>query len=133
MKQLFHRVKQLPLLTRLVNRVGGPLHAKGLLIWSAALMTGVLCIWEQACATRLASEIEELQCRQKQLETEIGFLRMECVTLSSRERIEEYAQERLGMCYPKPGEILRLEDGVFSPTTRPEDLAARNDDAQTSG
>jgi len=132
-KELFHRVKQLPLLTRLVNRVGGPLHAKGLLIWGAALMTGVLCIWEQVYATRLASEIEELQCRQEHVETEIGFLRMECVALSSRERIEEYAQERLGMSYPEPGEIIRLEDGVFSPAVRSEDLAARNDDAETSG
>ena len=118
---------------RLVNRVGGPLHAKGLLIWGAVLVTGVLCIWQQVYVTGLASEIEELQHRQERLRTEIGFLKMECVSLSSRERIQEYARERLGMRYPRPGETIRLEDGVFNRTVRPEDLAARNDDARTNG
>ncbi len=97
------------------------------------MVTGVLCIWEQVYATRLASEIEELQDKQEHLETEIGFLKMECVTLSSRERIQKYAQERLRMRYPKRGEIIHLEDGALSPAVRPEDLAARNDDARTNG
>ncbi len=120
-------------ITRLVNRVGGPLHAKGLLIWCAVLVTGVLCIWQQVYATRLASEIDELQHRREYLRTEIGFLRMECVSLSSRERIQEYAEERLGMRHPKPGEIIRLEDATISRTIRPEDLAAGTDDAQING
>ncbi len=126
-------MKKLQLLTRLVNRVGGPLHARGLLIWGAVLVTGVLCIWQQVYATRLASEIEELQHRRECLRTEIGFLRMECVTLSSRERIQEYARERLGMRHPRPGETIRLGDGTISRTIRPGDLAAGTDDAQTNG
>ena len=83
-------------------------HARGVVLWVAALATGMICVWEHVYASRLASNIEDLGDRKERIEAEIGFLRMECAGLSSRERIEAYATEHLGLRYPTGDEVVRL-------------------------
>jgi len=92
---------------RIVLRAGS-LQARGVLLWAAALATGMICVWEHVYAGRLASSIETLEDRRERLEAEIGFLRMECARLSGRERIETYATEHLGMRYPGGDEVVRI-------------------------
>ncbi len=94
----------------LLGAIRGSAHAKGLVLWTAALATGILCVWQHIYASRLASEIEALRNTRSRLEAEIGFLEMECVSLSRRERVEEYATQHLGMRYPEEGEVVRLGD-----------------------
>jgi cell division protein FtsL len=84
------------------------LHARGLVLWAAALVTAIVCIWEHVHSAELASRIEDLRGEREELLAEIGFLRMECTELSSRERVEELAGEMLGMRYPKQGEVVWL-------------------------
>jgi cell division protein FtsL len=86
----------------------GSLHVRGLAIWTAALMAGILCVWEHVYSTRLAAEIETLRQHRESVGAEIGFLRMECTLLTDRERIETYAAEQLGMRHPRSEEIIRL-------------------------
>ncbi len=100
---------------RLAGAVPISLHARGLVLWVAALATGIVCVWEHVHSTELAAEIEALRDRRQDLLTEIGFLKMECVELSSRERIEAVAGERLGMRYPREGEVVRLRTGTVGP------------------
>ncbi len=88
--------------------IRGSVHAKGLVLWAAALLTGILCVWQHVYASHLAGEIESLRERRGRLEAEIGFLEMDCVALSSRERIERYAMEQLDMRYPGQDEVVRL-------------------------
>jgi cell division protein FtsL len=84
------------------------LHTRGLVLWAAALVTGIVCVWEHVHSMELAARIEALRERKADLLAEIGFLRMECADLSSRERIEERAGEILGMRYPSDGEVVWL-------------------------
>ncbi|MCD4690591.1 cell division protein FtsL [bacterium] len=116
----------------LFSGIRGSAHAKGLLLWAAALATGILCVWEHIYAARLASEIEILREARGRLETEIGFLDMECVALSSRERIEAYASEHLGMRYPDRDEVVRLSDGPQYGVDE-SDYVMREERAQTGG
>lgn len=113
-----------------LGSIRGSVHAKGLVLWAAALATGILCVWQHVYAARLAGEIENLRQRRSRLEAEIGFLEMECVTLSSRDRIERYAMEHLGMRYPVRDEVIILGDAT--PAARAADYVmgdgiARND------
>lgn len=96
---------------RLTIGPGGSLHRRGLVVWAAALATGILCVWQHVYSNQLASEIEELQERRERIEAEIGFLDMRCAELSSRERIESHAALHLGMRYPESGEVIRLDEG----------------------
>lgn len=89
-------------------KAGLSLHTKGLLLWTAALATGILCVWEHIYSARLAVEIADLEERRESLLAEIGFLEVRCTALSARERIETYAFDRLGMRYPRAGEVVRL-------------------------
>jgi len=99
-------MKRSSLRQRLLGTVSASLHARGALLWGAALAIGIFCVWEHVCATRLASEIERLKATRARVEAELGFLQMDCAALSSRERIEGYATERLDMRYPKTGEVV---------------------------
>ncbi len=92
----------------LLSGIRGSVHAKGLVLWAAALLTGILCVWQHVYASHLAGEIESLRGRRGRLEAEIGFLEMDCVALSSRERIERYAIDHLDMKYPGRDEVVRL-------------------------
>jgi len=89
-----------------MNMMGASIHTRGLILWSAALLTGIICVWQHVSAARLAGEIDDLQARREELRAEIGFLRMECAELSSRSRIEEYAADHLDMRYPREGEVV---------------------------
>jgi len=99
-------VKRSSLRRRLLGGVGASLHTRGALLWGAALAIGIFCVWEHVCATRLASDIERLKVAKARAEAELGFLEMECAALSSRERVEGYAKERLDMRYPATGEVV---------------------------
>jgi len=101
-------VRRLVTSARLKGGFAPSLHARGLIIWAAALATGMTCIWEHVHSTELASQIEQLQNQRENVLAEIGFLKMECAELGSRERIEEEAGERLGMRYPVDGEVVWL-------------------------
>lgn len=96
---------------RLTGGIAASLHTRGLILWAAALATGIICIWEHVHSTELASQIENLRNRREDLLAEIGFLKMECARLSSRERIEYEAVQRLDMRYPKDGEVVWLITG----------------------
>lgn len=99
-------MKRRGIVGRLMNRMGASIHTRGLILWSAALLTGIICVWQHVSAARLAGEIDALQARREELRAEIGFLRMECAELSSRSRIEEYAADHLDMRYPREGEVV---------------------------
>jgi len=105
-------LKRAGLARRLKVGLTGSLHTRGLLLWGAALLTGILCVSQHVYSTQLAEEIEDLKNSRKVVEAEIGFLSVEQARLSSRERIEEYATERLGMRYPEAHEVVRLGDGA---------------------
>lgn len=108
-------------LRRLASGVSTSLHTRGLVLWIAALATGILCVSQHVYSTKLAEHIQELRGRRADLEAEIGFLQMECSRLSGRERIETYASERLGMRYPRAHEVVRLGDGVEASWNRWDD------------
>jgi cell division protein FtsL len=91
-----------------VGEVLGSHHGRGFVIWAAALVTGLVCVWQHVHSNELALEIEALRSTREAVETEIGFLEMECAALSKRQRVEEYARERLGMRYPEAGEVIWL-------------------------
>lgn len=93
---------------RRVSEVASSLHGRGFILWAAALVTGLLCVWQHVHSNELALEIEALKNAREALETEIGLLEMECVALSARKRIEQYATDRLGMRYPQAGEVIWL-------------------------
>ena len=101
-------------LRRLATGLSASLHTRGLLLWVAALATGILCVSQNVYSTKLAAQIEDLRARRSDLEAEIGFLQVERSQLSDRERIEEYASERLGMRYPEADEVVRLGAGARS-------------------
>jgi cell division protein FtsL len=116
-------VKRSSVLGRLTNGIGASIHTRGFALWMAALATGIVCVWQHVYSTELASRIEELKASRESLETEIGLLEMECVRLSSRERIESYAAEQLGMRHPESGEVIWLgANGRVEPGRRSEDL-----------
>lgn len=99
-------------LRRLTSGVSASLHTRGFVLWAAALATGILCVSQSVYSTKLAEQIEDLRSQRRDLEAEIGFLQMECARLSSRERIEAYASERLEMRYPEAHEVVRLGEGT---------------------
>ncbi len=99
---------------RLTTGLSGSLHTRGLLLWGATLVTGILCVAQHVHSTDLAGQIESLRRQRNSVEAEIGFLSIECARLSGRERIEAYAAERLGMRYPEAHEVVRLGEGTRS-------------------
>lgn len=101
-------------------------HVRGVVLWIAALATGMICVWEHVYASRIASDIEDLEDRKERLEAEIGFLRMECAGLSSRERIEAYATEHLGLRYPTGDEVVRLGAEHVRPESQQASYAGRS-------
>jgi cell division protein FtsL len=102
------------------------IHARGVVLWIAALATGMICVWEHVYASRIASNIEGLEDRKERLEAEIGFLKMECAGLSGRERIEAYATERLGLRYPTGDEVVRLGPEHVQAASQPVNYAGRS-------
>jgi len=99
---------------RLTTGLSGSLHTRGLLLWGATLVTGILCVAQHVYSTDLAEQIVDLRGQRNSVEAEIGFLSIESARLSGRERIEAYATERLGMRYPEAHEVVRLGDGTRS-------------------
>jgi cell division protein FtsL len=97
---------------RLTAGLFGSLHTRGFVLWTATLITGILCVSQHVYSVKLATQIVDLRGDREVLEAEIGFLMLECARLSGRERIEEYATERLGMRYPEAHEVVRIGDGI---------------------
>lgn len=102
------------------------MHARGVILWIAALATGMICVWEHVYASSIASNIEDLEDRKERLEAEIGFLKMECARLSGRERIEAYATEHLGLRYPTGDEVVRLGGERAQPAPSQASFAGRS-------
>lgn len=100
---------------RLTSALSGSLHTRGLMLWVATLVTGILCVSQHVYSTKLAEDIQTLRDDRKALEAEIGFLRIERARLTSRERVEQYAAQRLGMRYPKAHEVIRIGEGTGVP------------------
>lgn len=114
--------------------LGGPLHTRGLLIWAAAMVTGILCVWQHVYSQRLASDIQSLQDARQRLSSEIGFLEMDCARLSDRERVESYAETNLGMRYPNGDEVVRVgPDGAPLSRERNDEYVGRNGDGKSEG
>jgi cell division protein FtsL len=126
-------VKRRGLKERLKNRLGASIHTRGLILWSAALATGMVCVWQHVSAARLATEIGDLQARREELRAEIGFLRMECSELSSRSRIEEYASEHLDMRYPGEGEVVVIGSTGRGPSVPAVDLVEGESGVRSDG
>ena len=120
-------------LRRLMKRFGGSLHTRGFILWAAALATGILCVWQHVYSMRLASEIQALRDRRETLQAEIGFLHIACADLGSRERIEVYAQERLGMRYPEGHEVRRLASEPLQDEVRADEFVGREGDGVQDG
>jgi cell division protein FtsL len=121
-------------LPRRMSGIASSLHARGLILWGAALATGLVCVWQHVHSTELASQIEALRDTREAIQTEIGLLEMECVELSRRERVEDYASERLGMRYPRAGEVVWLTPGGAEGISgRPEDYVEENGNRDTEG
>ena len=118
---------------RLVNRVGASIHTRGLILWSAALATGIVCVWQHVAASRLAVEIDSLQEQREELRAEIGFIEMECAELSSRSRIEEYAAEHLNMRYPREGEVVVIGSTGAEESVAPVDLVEGDGSDRSEG
>jgi cell division protein FtsL len=76
------------------------------------MVTGILCVSQHVYSTKLAEEIKSLRESRGELEAEIGFLTIEQARLTSRERIENYATERLEMRYPEANEVIRIGPGT---------------------
>lgn len=113
---------------------GGAIHARGIILWAAALLVGILCVWEHVYSSSLASDIEKLKERRADVTAEIGFLRMKCADLSSRERVEAYATSRLAMRYPTGDEIVWLRpDGRLLTTSEYEEHVQERINAATQG
>lgn len=108
-------------LKRLASGMSASLHTRGLVLWVATLVTGILCVSQHVYSTKLAEQITELRGSRADLEAEIGFLEMERSRLSSRERIESYASQRLGMRYPEAHEVVRLGEGTRFDANRWDD------------
>ena len=106
---------------RLTSGVASSLHTRGLVLWVAALATGIVCVTQNVYSSKLAEQIEQLQQQRSDLEADIGFLQMECSRLSGRERIEVYASDRLGMRYPEAHEVVRLGEGTGPSSDRWDD------------
>lgn len=77
-----------------------------LLLIGLLFMGMILYVWEQVEITELARDIDRLKAEKRRLENENGLLRIEIASLSSRERIEQIARERLGMVYPSKRPIV---------------------------
>jgi len=123
-------VKRSRALTRLTGWIGASVHTRGFVLWVAALITGIVCVWQHVCSTELASDIETLKSRRDAIEARIGFLEMDCLELSSRERIERHATEQLGMRYPDSGEVIWLgPSGRIAPRRSPEEYVEGTADA----
>jgi cell division protein FtsL len=109
----FTRILKRPrALRRLLSGVNVSLHTRGLVLWVAALITGILCVTQHVYSMKLAEQIDALRHERAEVRAEIGFLEMEHSKLTSRERIESYASERLGMRYPQAHEVVRLGAGT---------------------
>ena len=109
------------------------MHARGVVLWIAALATGMICVWEHVYASNIASSIEDLEDRKERLEAEIGFLRMECARLSGRERIETYATQHLGLRYPTGDEVVRLGPEHAQPVPHQTSYAGRGAGGSDNG
>jgi len=116
-----------------MKRFGGSLHTRGFILWAAALATGILCVWQHVYSMRLASEIQALRDRRETLQAEIGFLHIACAELASRERIEVYAQERLGMRYPEGHEVRRLASEPLQDEVRADEFVGGEGDGVQDG
>ncbi|HVE12984.1 MAG TPA: septum formation initiator family protein [Elusimicrobiota bacterium] len=72
-------------------------------------------LWQQLQATRVGYSVGKAQQELKSQRDRNAYLRMELERLSSPERLESYARERLGMAPPTPESLVFLGSAVQRP------------------
>ena len=96
-----------------MSRRRGTHHPVKSIWWVVALLLATFSVWQHFAAVELGAEVEELQEEITQLTRVRDQLLAETAILSSRERIEKIAIEKLGL---RPTErhqrrTLRVESG----------------------
>jgi len=81
-----------------------------------------LYVWQRVTVIKLLKEMEELKEVLAQQEKKYKYLNLEITKLSSIERIEKIAQEKLGLIYPMRERIIYVDVGKLNRSTLPGDL-----------
>lgn len=94
-----------------------PAHLRG-----ALLKVGVVCLtlvaatllylWQHVVMVDLGYRVERARATLAQLQHREGELLVEAASLSSLDRIERIARERLGMTAPAPDQMVRVVEGA---------------------
>ncbi len=101
-------------------RRGSPL-LRALLCGMLGLVVGMIgLVWTRHEITRLRYRLGEVTQERALLDAELEKLRIEVAATSAPQRIEQRAL-RLGLRYPEPGQVIRLD----SAPSRPEVGAAQ--------
>ncbi len=71
--------------------------------------TALIYVWQQIQVVKVGYNLSQLKVQIEERENENRFLRMRLSNLSSLERVEKIAKERLKMVNPPPENIIYLE------------------------
>jgi cell division protein FtsL len=84
-------------------------------------------VWERISAVQLTIRIEKLKEDVASLENEVKRLEIRKTELSAHRRIESVAREKLGLRYPKQGEIVFVtkDEKCVSPIGK-QDVQGKN-------
>lgn len=74
-------------------------------IFSAIVLLALFYVWERATAFQLTLVLAEKKRNLETIQNSVDSLRLEYLDISSVIRIEGIAKEKLGMRYPKSGEV----------------------------
>ena len=81
-------------------------YLRYVLLFFLAVATGAFYVFERIRVFELVNQIQNLSEKRESVRGENERLRIELGRLLSREEIERFAIQVLGMRYPKPGEVL---------------------------
>jgi cell division protein FtsL len=102
-----------PAPTLACQRVGGcPASTTVTALGVAALLVAasLLCVWSRIEVVRQGYDNAAAAKQLKELTAEQEDLRVQAARLRSPDRIEAIAKEKLGMLFPKPEQIINLEN-----------------------
>ncbi len=72
-------------------------------------LLALLFVWSRIHAINLEYDISSLERDIRSQQQQIKELRLETAFLSRDERIEKLARTKLGLRYPAPGQVIRVE------------------------
>jgi cell division protein FtsL len=84
-----------------------PLHKMAL--WILGLVLALVVVWERVYTGETAWRVEMLRKKQKLMETELNYLKLQVEELADMERIEALALYELSMKYPDAGQVFWVE------------------------